>query len=87
MTTETNTTARNSKGELGTGTPSSRMKSKWHKDKTSRQSFKQYLRAQAKSGVQDAKDCLANKSGQNDAKPSEAKLERIASAKFGGKKS
>ncbi len=77
MTTEVKT--------VGTGTPSTRMKARWHKDK-SRMSFKQFVRSQVKSGDQDAKDLLANKQGKNDQKPSAAKLERIASGKFGSKK-
>jgi hypothetical protein len=86
MSTETNTAnTRGSCGELGKGTPSSRLKAKWHKDKT-RMSFKRFVRELAKNGDVDAKTLLANKLGKNDAEPSAAKLERLSTAKFSSKK-
>jgi len=66
---------------VGTGTASSRMKSRWKKA-NSHMSFKRYLHQLVQAGDDDAKECLATKQGKRNMKPSQAKLERISAGKF-----
>jgi hypothetical protein len=80
VSTISSTSARNSSGVLGTGTPSSRLKSRWRKA-NSHLSFKQYMRSQSKSGDADAKAVIANKRGAANADRSEKNKERVAKEK------
>ncbi len=57
---------RGSRGELGTGTPSSRLKSLYHKNGFG--SFKQFVKEQMKAENPDAKLWFENKKGLHDQK-------------------
>jgi hypothetical protein len=74
ITTLSTSNLRNHK--LGTGTPSSRLKGLFRKEKT-KLSFKQFVRALIKDGNEDGKAWFLNKSGKLNAKRSDANKARV----------
>lgn len=67
---------RGNRGELGTGTPGTRLKN-LHAAMGRGLTLKQFVRDQVKAGNPDAKQWFANKHGAADMKRSEASIKRI----------